>query len=124
MNVIDTITYTEKSSKFIAIAVRLDSLFDVKQCMQEIETEHKGARHVLRAMRYKNQYGVYVTESSEDKEPISSMKKTASLLERKDIRDFGIFIVRYFGGTKLGASHLDHVYFTLATKLMQNAAEK
>lgn len=124
MNIIDTITYTEKSSKFIAIAVKVDGPKDVKDCLETLEKEHKGARHILRALRYRNQFGVYVTEASEDKEPISSMKKTAGLMERKDIKDLGIFIVRYFGGTKLGASHLDHIYFTLATKLMRSDSEK
>jgi putative IMPACT (imprinted ancient) family translation regulator len=59
-----------------------------------------------------------VSEASEDREPISSMKKAKTFLERDDIRNQGVYIVRYYGGTQLGASHLDHVYFSLAMKLL------
>ena len=118
MKVIKTLTYTEKKSKFIAVLVEIKTPEDSKSALKELQEEHKDARHILRALRYPNQYGVYVTEASEDKEPISSMKKTRELMERKDIRDVGVYIVRYFGGTKLGASHLDRIYFTLATQLI------
>ena len=48
------------------------------------------------------------------------MKKVASLMEKNDIKDKGVFIVRYFGGVKFGASYLDKVYTDLAMKILKN----
>lgn len=118
MRLINSLIYIEKRSKFIAYIYSIDGEDDLKIIQETLAKEHPKCDHTLRALRYKNKFGVYVAEASEDKEPISSMKKTRDLLEKKDIRDVGIYIVRYFGGTKLGASRLDHVYFALATKLM------
>ena len=119
MNIIKSLTYQEKRSTFLALLLKFDSQKEAEDVLKELQLEHKDARHILRALRVKNQYGVYITEASDDKEPIASMKKVRDLMERKDIRDVGVYLIRYYGGTKLGASHLDHVYFTLAMKLLE-----
>ncbi len=88
--------------------------------MNQLKSEHKKAKHILRSCRYSNDSGVSILESNENQEPISSMKKLAFVLEKKDIKNTGIFIVRYYGGTKLGASHLDRLYFDLGLKTLTN----
>ena len=88
--------------------------------MNQLKYEHKKAKHILRSCRYSNDSGVSILESNENQEPISSMKKLAFVLEKKDIKNTGIFIVRYYGGTKLGASHLDRLYFDLGLKTLTN----
>ena len=115
-----TLTYDEKRSQFIGILFQIDEEDDLKRIQEKLDKDYPKANHILRVLRYKNHFGVYVSEASEDKEPISSMKKTRNLMERKDIKDVGVYIVRYFGGTKLGASRLDHVYFTIATDLLSS----
>ena len=117
MKELKTLTYDEKRSQFIGILFQIDEEDDLKRIQEKLDKDYPKANHILRVLRYKNHFGVYVSEASEDKEPISSMKKTRNLMERKDIKDVGVYIVRYFGGTKLGASRLDHVYFTIATDL-------
>lgn len=118
MKELKTLTYDEKRSQFIGILFQIDEEDDLKRIQEKLDKDYPKANHILRVLRYKNHFGVYVSEASEDKEPISSMKKTRNLMERKDIKDVGVYIVRYFGGTKLGASRLDHVYFTIATDLL------
>ena len=120
MKELKTLTYEEKRSQFIGILFQIDEEDDLKRIQEKLDKDYPKANHILRVLRYKNHFGVYVSEASEDKEPISSMKKTRNLMERKDIKDIGVYIVRYFGGTKLGASRLDHVYFTIATDLLSS----
>ena len=120
MKELKTLTYDEKHSQFIGILFQIDEEDDLKRIQEKLDKDYPKANHILRVLRYKNHVGVYVSEASEDKEPISSMKKTRNLMERKDIKDVGVYIVRYFGGTKLGASRLDHVYFTIATDLLSS----
>lgn len=120
MKELKTLTYDEKRSQFIGILFQIDEEDDLKRIQEKLDKDYPKANHILRVLRYKNHFGVYVSEASEDKEPISSMKKTRNLMERKDIKDVGVYIVRYFGGTKLGASRLDHVYFTIATDLLSS----
>ncbi len=120
MKELKSLVYEEKRSKFIGYLYEIEDEKDLELINEKLVSSYPKANHLLKVLRYKNHFGVYVSEASEDKEPISSMKKTRNLLERKDIRDIGIYIVRIFGGTKLGASRLDHVYFTLATTLLQD----
>ena len=120
MKELKTLTYDEKHSQFIGILFQIDEEDDLKRIQEKLDKDYPKANHILRVLRYKNHFGVYVSEASEDKEPSSSMKKTRNLMERKDIKDVGVYIVRYFGGTKLGASRLDHVYFTIATDLLSS----
>lgn len=119
MKELKSLVYEEKRSKFIGYLYEIEDEKDLDVINDKLISGYPKANHLLKVLRYKNHFGVYVSEASEDKEPIFSMKKTRNLLERKDIRDVGIYIVRIFGGTKLGASRLDHVYFTIATTLLQ-----
>ena len=120
MKELKTLTYDEKRSQFIGILFQIDEEDDLKRIQEKLDKDYPKANHILRVLRYKNYFGVYVSEASEDKEPISSMKKTKNLMERKDNKDVGVYIVRYFGRTNLGASRLDHVYFTIATDLLSS----
>lgn len=118
MNILKSLEVTEKRSRFIGYLIKIESEDDMSSALAQIKNEHSKARHILRASRYKNRYGVYISEASEDREPISSMKKTRELMERKDIKDVSVIVVRYFGGTELGASNLDRIYFSLSTDLL------
>jgi len=117
-------TYEEKKSKFLAFAYILDNENDNKDILVSLKKEHEDARHLLHVCRFKNKFDACVLEASDDREPISSMKKAGRIFERDNISDFGIYIVRYYGGKELGASHLDHVYFTMAMKLFEQYKSK
>ncbi len=119
MKEITKYSYTEKRSKFFVYLYEIHSTEEFKSALKIIQEEHKKAKHILRCGRFKNHFDISITEASEDKEPISSMKKVASLMEKNNIQDTGIFIVRYFGGVKFGASYLDKVYTELALNALK-----
>ena len=93
-------------SKFIAYLIPLKNEEDFKPILANLRKEHKKARHIVYAYRVGMK-----SKSSDDGEP----KGTAGhplldLLYKKDINNVALLVVRYFGGTKLGASRLLRTY--------------
>ena len=93
-------------SKFIAYLVPLKQEEDFKPLLANLRKEHKKARHIVYAYRVGMK-----SKSCDDGEP----KGTAGhplleLLYKKDINNVALLVVRYFGGTKLGASRLLRTY--------------
>lgn len=93
-------------SKFYAILLPLENEEDFKALQSEVRKEHKKAKHVVYAYRTGTR-----SKSSDDQEP----KGTAGhplmdLLYKKDLNNCVIFVARYFGGVKLGASRLLRTY--------------
>ena len=93
-------------SKFYAILMPLNDVEDFKTLLVEVKKEHKKAKHVVYAYRVGT-----VSKSCDDQEP----KGTAGhplmeLLYKKELNNCVLFVARYFGGTKLGASRLLRTY--------------
>lgn len=93
-------------SKFIAYFVPLNNEDEFKPLLASLSKEHKKARHIVYAYRVGMK-----SKSCDDGEP----KGTAGhplleLLYKKDINNVALFVVRYFGGTKLGAGRLLRTY--------------
>ena len=93
-------------SKFIAYLFPLNQEESFKELLAFLRKEHKKARHIVYAYRVNMK-----SKSSDDGEP----KGTAGhplleLLYKKDMNNVALLVVRYFGGTKLGASRLLRTY--------------
>ena len=93
-------------SKFIAYVFPLHNEEEFKDILTALRKEHKKARHIVYAYRYDVK-----SKSCDDGEP----KGTAGhplleLLYKKDINNIALLVVRYFGGTKLGAGRLLRTY--------------
>ena len=93
-------------SKFIAYLLPLEKEEDFKPILADLRKEHKKARHIVYAYRTGMK-----SKSCDDGEP----KGTAGhplleLLYKKDINNVALLVVRYFGGTKLGAGRLLRTY--------------
>ena len=93
-------------SKFIAILLPLidDTLF--KEILKDIKAEYKKAKHYCYAYRVGMK-----SKSSDDGEPSGTAgRPLLELLHKKDMNYVALIVVRYFGGTKLGASRLLRTY--------------
>ena len=93
-------------SKFVAYLIPLNKEEDFKPLLANLRKEHKKARHIVYAYRVGMK-----SKSCDDGEP----KGTAGhplleLLYKKDLTDVALIVVRYFGGTKLGAGRLLRTY--------------
>ena len=106
MNLIKMSQIEEKKSKFIAYYYQLDDIQDVKVILEYLRKEHKKARHIVYAYRFSNTAG-----KSDDKEPSGTAGLPLyNILERNDLDNSLLAVVRYFGGTKLGAGPLARAY--------------
>ena len=104
-------------SKFIAYLYPLNKEDDFKAILASLRKEHKKARHIVYAYRVEMK-----SKSCDDGEP----KGTAGhpLLEhlyKKDINNVALLVVRYFGGTKLGAGRLLRTYLQAGIDVINKA---
>ena len=101
-----------KKSKFIGLFYELDSLDEVNIILESLKKEHKKARHMPYAYKFGN-----TAKKSDDKEPSNTAGLPIyNLLERKNLNNHLIIVIRYFGGIKLGAGGLLRAYLEAATK--------
>lgn len=105
MNLINSATIEVK----IKIYFLLLSFRWYKWCQKILENlrkEHKKARHIVHAYKYGNTAG-----KSDDKEPSGTAGLPLyNILEKNNLNNVMIVVVRYFGGIKLGAGPLTRAY--------------
>ena len=104
-------------SKFIAYLLPLKNEEDFKPILMNLRKEHKKARHIVYAYRVGMK-----SKSCDDGEP----KGTAGhplleLLYKKDLTDVALLVVRYFGGTLLGAGRLLRTYLQAGINAVDSA---
>lgn len=114
MKLLNTFTLEVKKSKFIAYYFELNSKDEAKEILENLRKENKKARHIPYAYILDN-----TAAKSDDKEPNGTSGMPIYLtLEQKNLKNRAIYIVRYFGGIKLGASGLTRAYREAANKVI------
>lgn len=114
MKLLNTATLEIKKSKFIAYLYELDEKEEVKNILLLLKKEHKKARHIPYAYYFQNTAG-----KSDDKEPSNTAGAPIfRVLENSSYRNHAIFVVRYFGGIKLGAGGLLRSYAEAAKRVL------
>lgn len=115
--------YKEKGSKFLAYAYPIASLDDFEYYLEEVKSLHPKARHYCYAYRIGLKGDVF--RANDDGEPSGTAgKPILGQLLSQDLSDTLVVVVRYFGGTKLGASGLIHAYKTAAFEALTVAEKK
>ena len=115
MKLLNTYTLEIKKSKFIAYFYQISSKEEVKEIYETLKKENKKARHIPYAYLLPNTAG-----KTDDKEPSgTSGIPIYQVLERNHLTNHAIFVVRYFGGTKLGAGPLMRAYHTSAIQVTE-----
>ena len=114
--------YLERSSQFISYLVPFSSILDFKNFLKKLRLEHKSSNHICNAYRIFADT-ILQEKGSDDGEPSGSAGlPMLNELKRSDLINVGMFVVRYFGGRKLGVSGLIHCY-SESVKLCVNKAE-
>lgn len=112
--------YSEKRSKFLAFAFHVTSEEEVKQYVAEFRKKYYDARHVCWAYML----GVDRTDfrANDDGEPSSTAgKPILGQINKNELTDILIIVVRYYGGVNLGTSGLIVAYRTAAAEAIANA---
>ena len=110
----NNILYEEKKSKFYGYMLACTSEQEIKRTLETLRKEHKKATHICYAYRLKTPFA---EKAVDDGEPSGTAgRPILNVLQKRDLQNVCVFIVRYFGGIKLGAGGLVRAY-TKATSL-------
>ena len=111
---------TEKRSKFIAIALPVRTLEEVKQHLETYQKKYYDARHVCYAYMLGHERLNF--RANDNGEPSGTAgKPILGQINTNELTDILIIVVRYFGGIKLGTSGLIVAYKAAAAEAISNA---
>ena len=112
--------YSEKRSKFFAFAFHVTTEEEIKEIVSEYRKKYYDARHVCWAYMLGAQRTDF--RANDDGEPSSTAgKPILGLINKNELTDILIIVVRYYGGVNLGTSGLIVAYRTAAAEAIANA---
>lgn len=112
--------YTEKRSKFIAIAIPVRSLEEIKEHLDKYQKQYYDARHVCYAYILGAERKDF--RANDNGEPSGTAgKPILGQINSNELTDILIIVVRYFGGIKLGTSGLIQAYKAAAAEAIAAA---
>jgi uncharacterized YigZ family protein len=113
-----TAEFKDRGSKFLAYAWPVKTVDQVKECLQEVKKEHPKATHHCFAYRLGTD-GLQF-RANDDGEPSGTAgKPILGQIDSKQLTDVLVVVVRYFGGTLLGAPGLINAYKMSAAMVLQ-----
>ncbi len=105
----------EKKSKFLGYVYNVTSASEVEQIISALKKEHKKCTHICYAYIIKT--GGMLAKAVDDGEPGGTAgRPILNVIEKKNLGDILIVVVRYFGGIKLGAGGLVRMYTKCASE--------
>lgn len=105
----------EKKSKFYGYMYLVDSLNEIESIIQDLKKEHKKAKHICYAYKFGN-----LERKNEDKEPSGSAGlPILEVINKNNLDNTLIVVIRYFGGTLLGKGLLTRTYSKCARELIK-----
>ena len=115
--------YMEKRSKFISFAIPVNTIEDVQCELKTYQKKYFDARHVCYAYILGNDGET--SRSSDDREPSGTAgRPILGQLRSQNLTNILLIVVRYFGGTELGAANLGRAYKTAAADALTKAQIK
>ena len=112
-----TSEYIEKKSRFIGVAVPVQTEQQALSFLQEVKKQYPDARHHVYAymLRQDNKQ-----RYSDDGEPQGTAGlPVLEILKNQNLTDCAIVVTRYFGGTLLGTGGLVRAYSTAAKEAVE-----
>ena len=106
--------YSEKGSTFSALAIPVSSAAEIKNKLSELKEQFPNASYICYGYRIKEK-GRLDEFSIDAGEPNGSAgQPILNALKRNQLVNVVIFVIRYFGGSKLGIPGLINAYGTAA----------
>ena len=112
--------YTEKRSKFIAIALPVRTLDEIKTHLEAYQKKYYDARHVCYAYMLGADRKDF--RANDNGEPSGTAgKPILGQINSNELNNILVIVVRYFGGIKLGTSGLIVAYKAAAAEALASA---
>ncbi|MBQ8365398.1 MAG: YigZ family protein [Bacteroidaceae bacterium] len=110
--------YTEKRSKFLAFAIPVTSVDEVKEQVDAYQKKYYDARHVCYAYRL-GERGDQERANDNGEPSGTAGKPILGQIHSKELTNVLVIVVRYFGGVKLGTSGLIVAYRLAAAEALE-----
>lgn len=112
--------YTEKRSKFLAFAIPVYTVEEIKQHIEDYQKKYYDSRHVCYAYMLGPERKDF--RANDNGEPSGTAgKPILGQINSNELTDILVIVVRYFGGIKLGTSGLITAYKAAAAEAIVNA---
>ena len=109
-----------KKSRFIGLSFKVSSQDDAKKILDGLKKEYLDATHICFAYKLSN-----TAKMSDDGEPQGTAGKPIyEILNKRNLINTLVVVVRYFGGIKLGAGGLTRAYLDTAVKVLDVSGEE
>lgn len=109
----------EKGSRFIGLAYPCESISEFKKLQADINQKYADATHITFAYRIQDAEGFHVKCSDAGEPSGTAGRPILSHIEGRDLINTAVFVIRYFGGTKLGAGGLVRAYGNTAKAALE-----
>ena len=113
-------TYSEKRSKFLAFAIPVTTLDEVKEQVEYYQKKYYDARHVCYAYRL-GERGDQERANDNGEPSGTAGKPILGQIHSRELTNVLVVVVRYFGGIKLGTSGLIVAYRLAAAEALDAA---
>lgn len=111
-------TLKEKGSEFIALVFPVEQAIDCENTLNTIKKKYYDATHHCYAYRLLEE----VQKFSDDGEPSGSAgMRILNAIDHFNLTNLIVFVIRYFGGTKLGIGPLGKAYYTAAFEVLDKS---
>ena len=111
------ITLVRDRSSFIGVLLHVTSIESIKYHLEEIRKQYPKAKHYCYAYVLGDK-----KKCSDDGEPAKTAgRPLLELLEKKEMDETLLIVVRYFGGVLLGASRLMSTYLETGVNVISSA---
>lgn len=108
-----------KKSKFLAFGFEMQDEKSFFDFLEKLKKDNKKATHFCYAYVL-NIDGVAREKFNDDGEPSGTAgRPMLNILKLKNKQNYGVIVVRYFGGIKLGAGGLTRAYIKTASKVIE-----
>ena len=117
-------TYPDISCSFIYFSIieSSPSVDYIKSRLYEIKQMFPGASHICYAYRYYDNTVLFEYSSDSGEPRGSAGKPMLNELKKREIINSAVFVVRYFGGKKIGIAGLIDVYSRCVKKLLLDSS--
>lgn len=115
--------YSEKRSKFLAFVHHVENEDEVKAVIADYRKKYYDARHVCYAYVIGNDKSLF--RANDDGEPSSTAgKPILAQIQKQDLTNVLVVVVRYYGGVNLGTGGLIVAYRTAAEDALSKAERR
>lgn len=122
INSIISVIYKEKRSEFIGFVKPIQNVEDINLYLKKLKSKYPSARHICWAYIISNEGNIFENSTDAGEPSGSAGLPILNVLKHHKIVNNGIFVVRFFGGVKLGKQGLIRAYKTTAELVIADSA--